>query len=169
MHDLLWFCRSNFLDRPTLIFTRLSTSFLKNRTVLGGSFFMCGLKNFWHFPATDQIRARHRHVCLCTQIVANLGNWIFSLVTPQFVHHWDWLEKNVYLLKNTSDCFSWTFHLSSLPDEQLDDAVKKVKARHPAAGVMEVKAHLVIEGILVHRQRHIRDCLRRVASEAGPD
>jgi len=49
-------------------------------------------------------------------------------------------------LKNTSDCFSWTFH-SSLPDEQLDDAVKKVKARHPAAGRMEVKAHLIIEGI----------------------
>jgi len=42
-----------------------------------------------------------------------------------------------------------------------------VKARHPAAGEMEVKAHLVVEGILVHRQRHIRDCLRRVASEQG--
>jgi len=42
-----------------------------------------------------------------------------------------------------------------------------VKARHPAAGEMEVKAHMIIEGILVHRQRLIRDCLRRVAS--GPD
>jgi len=44
-----------------------------------------------------------------------------------------------------------------------------VEALHPAAGEMEVKAHLVVEGILVHRQRLIRDCLRRVASEAGPD
>jgi len=44
-----------------------------------------------------------------------------------------------------------------------------VKARHPAAGEKEVKAHLVMEGILVHRQRLIRDYLCRVASEAGPD
>jgi len=46
--------------------------------------------------------------------------------------------------------------------QAVDDVVKKVKARHPAAGKMEVKAHLVIEGILVHRQRRIRDCLCRV-------
>jgi len=45
MHDLLLFCsRLNFLNRPTLIFARLSTGFLENRTVFSGSFFMCGLK-----------------------------------------------------------------------------------------------------------------------------
>ena len=169
MHDLLWFCRSNFLDWPTLIFTRLSTSFLENRTVFGGSFSHVRPKKLLTFPCNGT------NPCMspsCLPLHANrskLRKLDFFIGYPSVCSPLRFIRKKLYLLKNTSDCFSWTFHLSSLPDEQLDDAVKKVKARHPAAGEMGVKVHLIIEGILVHRQRHIRDCLRRVASEAGPD
>jgi len=114
MHDFLWFCsRSNFLNRPTLIFTRLSTSFLENRTVFGGSFFMSGLKNFWHFPATDQIRACHRHVCLCTQIVAKLRKLDFFIGYPQFVHDWDWLEKIYFSWKTLLFLLNVSFKLTT--------------------------------------------------------
>jgi len=41
-----------------------------------------------------------------------------------------------------------------------------VKARHPAAGKVVVKAHLVIEGILVEHQR-LRDCLCTGPDEGG--
>jgi len=149
MHDLLWFCRRpNFLNRPTLILTRLSTSFLENRMVFGGSFSDVRPKKLLTFPCNGP------NPCMspsCLPFHANRSKQDFFNGYHSVCSWWRLIRKNLYLLKNTSDCFSWTFQLSSLPDEQLDDAVKKVKARHPAAGEMEVKAHLVIEGIVVHR------------------
>jgi len=169
MHDLRWFCsRSNFLNRPTLIFARLSTGFLENRTVFGGSFSHVRSKKPLTFPCNGQIRACHGHVCLCSQIIVNLRKLDFSIGDPSVYSTLKVIGKNLYQLKKF-----WLFLLNvsfKLTTRRAPWRCREESEGTPSSGgKMEVKAHLVMEGILVHRQRRIRDCLRRVASEAGPD
>ena len=132
MHDLRWFCsRSNFLNRPTLIFARLSTGFLENRTVFGGSFSHVRSKKPLTFPCNGQIRACHGHVCLCSQIIVNLRKLDFSIGDPSVYSTLKVIGKNLYQLKKF-----WLFLLNVsfklTTRRAADDAVKKVKARHPA-------------------------------------
>ena len=167
MHDLLWFCsRPNFLNRPTLIFTKLLTSFLKNRTIFGGSFSHVLPKNLLTFPCNEP------NPCMspsCLPLHPNRSkrketgffHWLpLSLFTTKID-----AKKYISLEKHFRLCLlNVSFKITT---RRVAWRCRKKSEGTPSSGWKSGgEAHLVIEGILVEHQR-LRDCLCTGPDEGG--